>query len=59
MKQYIAPETEILLLQENVATTIISDPDQLPIQRYDPDDPSLNIDSREYNVDYARQLGLV
>ena len=40
MKQYTAPEMEILLLQDSVATTIASNPNELPIQGYDPDDPT-------------------
>ena len=58
MKHYSIPEMEILLLQDSVATTIVSNPNELPIQGFDPDDPALNIDSREYNEDYARSLGL-
>ena len=58
MKRYTAPETEILLLQDSVATTLTSNPNELPIQGFDPDDPALNMDSREYNEDYARSLGL-
>ena len=59
MKQYTAPDVEILRLQESVSATVISNPNELPIQNYDPDDPALNMDSREYDAAYARSLGLL
>ena len=54
-KPYTAPEVEIVALDGSVLTV---NSNELPILGYDPDDPALDIDSREYDQDYARSLGL-
>lgn len=55
MKRYITPDMEMLILQNDEITT-----SSLPvIDGYDPADSSLNVDSRDYDPEYARSLGLL
>jgi len=54
-KTYVIPELLMVRLTDEVVTV---NSNELPILRYDPDDPALDIDSREYDQDYARSLGL-
>ena len=54
-KMYTEPDMKIIPIKETVVT---ANSNELPILSYDPDDPALDKDSREFDVDYARRVGL-